>query len=88
MSKKGRADKRNHETESGNWKPGKWTPEHIARVARRAYRVAADECEQILGPHEGRVVAARLRSERDENVSVAALLARGVPLLGDQEQAG
>lgn len=73
--------------ESGNWKPGNWKPEKVGRVVRRAYRVAMDECEQLLGPHDGRAVAARLRSERDEVKSVAELRARGVPLLGDSQSA-
>lgn len=71
--------------ESGNWKSGKWQAARIGRVVRRAYRVAMEECERLLEPHEGRILAARLRSERNEQVSVAQLRARGVKLLGDLE---
>jgi hypothetical protein len=88
MSKKGRADKRNREIESGNWRPGKWTPDKRGRFVSHAYRQCEKEIDEILGPHEGRVVAARLRSERNEVKSVAELRARGVSLLGDKNAEG
>jgi hypothetical protein len=87
MSKKARKDKRNREKESGHWKPAKWTLETVERKLRRAFRKCEEELGEFLGPHEGRIVAAGLRSERKEIESVSALRARGVKLLGDVETA-
>lgn len=84
MGKKPRKDKRNHENESGHWKPHTWTPEMVGRKLRRAFRQCEIQLEAFIGPHEARIVAARLRSERLEIVSVSQLRARGVRLLGDE----
>jgi|SRR6267154_4591797 len=78
-------DKRNGAKESGHWQPGKWTPERIDKCVRAVYRSCEAELEAFIGTYEAKIVAARLRSERDEVKSVSALRARGVKLLGDEE---
>lgn len=84
MSKgKGRKDARNREIESGHWKPHQWREATIKAKVRHAHRYCVAALEFILGTAEGREVATQLQAGYKEQLSVAALRARGVRLMGD-----
>jgi hypothetical protein len=81
--KKGRKDLRNKEKESAQWKPGKWGERKIREFSLHVHKRSIVACADILGPHEGNILAAKLVAEHDERLSVLLLHAKGVKLIGD-----
>ena len=77
-------DSRNKEKESGNWRPGKWTHEHIAATIRHAHLRSLIELELFVGPHHGRVIGAQLVAAYKERISVDKLRDLGVQTIGQQ----
>jgi hypothetical protein len=80
---KGRKDARNREIESGHWKPHQWREATVRAKVRHAHRWTLHQLEFILGTEEGRALATQLQAAYKEQLSVAALRARGVKLVGD-----
>ena len=70
--------------EEGNWKPSHWKPGKLARYLLHVKKQSMWAACQILGPHDGMVIAAMIQAQYNEQKSVAMLRQRGVRLIGDK----
>ena len=70
--------------EQKQWRPSKWTPGKINRFLLHVNKQAMWAVCKIVGEFEGNKLAAEFRADLQERKSVAALCARGVPLMGDK----
>lgn len=71
--------------ESGRWHPAKWNEKRGDTFTRDTYKHAALYLAELLDPHEGRIVAAKLISLRDENASVELLHKAGYKTIGETQ---
>ncbi len=69
--------------QSPQWNPAQWIPRKLATFLRHVYKQASWAACDILGPHDGMIVAAQLRAEQNDKKSAAALRAAGVKTLGE-----
>lgn len=72
--------------ESGRWKPANWKPATLSNHLRGIQKAFVQGCEDIVGPHNGRILAAEFKARLDETKSAAMLKALGVKTLGDRRE--
>lgn len=70
--------------ESGHWKPANWKPATLSNHLRGITKAFVKGCEDMVGPHNGRIQVAEFKARLDEAKSAAMLKAMGVKTLGDE----
>lgn len=70
--------------ESKQWAPSRWKPAKLSRYLLHVKKSCVESVVQILGKHEGGIIAAQVNAVYREQKSVAMLRALGVKLIGDE----
>ncbi len=69
-------------SEEKSWNPSRWKAGKVNRFLLNVYKQASWASCDILGPHDGMIIAAQLRSERAASKSRDALQKLGVKTIG------
>lgn len=69
--------------ESKRWAPSHWTDYKVHAYLKRVLGHARRDAEYIVGPHNGRLVAAQMFAEIAGDASRAMLNQRGVKTFGE-----
>jgi len=75
-----------HVKEEARWYPAHWKEGRLASFLRHTYKQAKWACCDILGPHDGMILAAQLQAEQNDMKSAALLRAAGVKTIGGERE--